>query len=140
MILAPADAAEYQFILTACASVCNGIALIPATVVSCTNTAFSFFIEFINAVFVHATTVISFLPLHIKILFSVSCDAIFGSSCYIDVEELLTWTNARDRCLQYGGNLAMIEDSRENILVSELAGAKCHVAYWYVCTVISLIC
>ena len=55
---------------------------------------------------------------------SVQCDEVFGGSCYIVEEDRLTWADARDRCVQLGGHLAIIESEAEDQFVFELAEGK----------------
>ena len=55
---------------------------------------------------------------------SAQCDAVFGGSCYIVEAELLTWSEARARCVQLGGHLAIIESQAEDQFVANLTGSK----------------
>ena len=48
----------------------------------------------------------------------------FGGSCYIVEEDRLTWADARDRCVQLGGHLVIIESEAEDQFVFELAEGK----------------
>ena len=45
----------------------------------------------------------------------------FSSNCYKLLDELLTWQDAEDKCVEYGGNLASIHSSEENDFIVELS-------------------
>ena len=55
------------------------------------------------------------------IIVSASCDAVAGSACYVLVRESLIVTDARSRCQQYGGHLAVIDNAEENTLIQQIA-------------------
>ena len=55
---------------------------------------------------------------------SVQCDEVFGGSCYIAEADRLTWADARARCEQLGGHLAVIESQAEDEFVFQLAEGK----------------
>ena len=55
---------------------------------------------------------------------SVQRYGVFGGSCYIVEADRLTWADARARCEQLGGHLAVIENQAENQFVFELAGGQ----------------
>ena len=58
---------------------------------------------------------------------SVRCDAVLDGSCYIVEAEQLTWDDARARCVQLGGHLAIVESESENQFIKDLtAGKVCH--------------
>ena len=52
--------------------------------------------------------------------FSARCDGRFEQSCYVLVNDQLTWSDAGNRCLQYGGRLASIESEAENDVIRRL--------------------
>ena len=52
---------------------------------------------------------------------SVQCDGVFEGSCYTMETQGLTWADARARCVDGGGHLAIIESPAENQFVFELA-------------------
>ena len=51
---------------------------------------------------------------------SALCDSVFGGSCYIMEAELLTWADARARCVQLGGHLVIIESQSEDQFIAGL--------------------
>ena len=48
----------------------------------------------------------------------------FGGSCYIVETQGLTWSDARARCVDWGGHLAIIDSLAENEFVVDLAQRK----------------
>ena len=44
-----------------------------------------------------------------------------GGTCILAVNEETTWSEARDRCTDAGGNLVIAKDSRKNQKVVELS-------------------
>ena len=55
---------------------------------------------------------------------SVHCDAGFGGSCYILEVYLMTWADARDRCVALGGHLVIIGSEAEDQVVYGLTQGK----------------
>ena len=56
----------------------------------------------------------------------MQCDAVSDGSCYIVEAELLTWADARARCVQLGGHLVIIESHAEDQFVATLYEDKWH--------------
>ena len=54
----------------------------------------------------------------------VQCDAVLDDSCYMAQAELLTWDDARARCVQLGGHLVIIESEDEQQFVANLTRGK----------------
>lgn len=68
----------------------------------------------------HCIRCCGWLCLLIKCIVSVLCDGTFEGSCYHVEAALKNWAQARDRCVDWGGHLAIITSQAENQYVSDL--------------------
>ena len=49
------------------------------------------------------------------------CQSRLASSCYVLVDDELTAAGARSKCSEFGGHLAVVDDTAENDFISQLA-------------------